>query len=241
MKKLKIWEFFCLLSLMFFTSSHALAQQNEAKALGQSDSSDVSTQNQSQPSGTSTQNQSENEVRNQTNNPELGTMTQAELELRIEEQIEESKPTYSAENSESQSRTGAIAKASQNLIRLSYQIENQSEADQIRLIAKEQTANQDTINQALDITNNRTSIAKFFIGPNYGQFKSAKQLMEQNRLRIQELNRIMADISNQGAKTEFQNQILILEQQNTSLENQINDLISGFSLFGWLVRLVKGY
>lgn len=241
MKKLTIGAYLSLLAMMFFASSYALAEQNGANALGQSNSSGVSTQSQSQSSGESTQNQAENEIQTQTNNPGVGTMTQTELELRIETQIQESKPTYSAKNSESQTRTGAVAKASQNLIRLSYQVENQSEADQIRLIAKEQTANQDRINKALDKADDRTSIAKFFIGPNFGQLENAKQIMEQNRLRIQELNRIMAQISNQGTKTELQNQISILEQENTSLENQITDPESGFSLFGWLVKWIRGY
>lgn len=241
MKKFKIWAFVSLLSLIIFASSRAFAQQNGANSLSQSNPSDSITQNQTQSSGESTQNQTENEIQTQTNNPLLGTMTQAELELRIESQIQESKPIYSARNSESQTRTGAVEKASQNLIRLSYQIENQSEADQIRLIAKEQTANQDLINKDLDKADDRTSIAKFFIGPNYGQLENAKQTMEQNRLRIQELNRIMAQISNQGTKTELQNQISIFEQQNTSLESQIDDLETGFSLFGWLVRWIKGY
>lgn len=54
------------------------------------------------------------------------------------------------------------------------------------------------------------------------ELKNVKQEIEQNRLRIQELNQIMAKISNQTDKTNLQNQIQILEEQNTNLTEQLN-------------------
>ena len=215
------------------------AQNTNGQSNGNSaqTSSQVSTNNQ----GESTQNTTETQNRTQTNNPDIGTMTQEEIQLRTQESIVESEQTYSAKDSESQARSRKVAEAAKNMITLSYQIENQSLGSQIRNIAQQTNTYQDQANQAIDMADERSGFAKFFIGPNYNQLTEVKQAMTQNQLMIRQLNQIRAQITNAGQSTDLENQILVLENENTALQNALDQLESGFSLFGWLARWIKGY
>jgi len=51
----------------------------------------------------------------------------------------------------------------------------------------------------------------------------------------------MLQITNASEQTELASQIKILETQNTSLEEQLNQDVEGFSLFGWLSKLISGF
>jgi len=127
------------------------------------------------------------------------------------------------------------------LTRLANRVENAGVANQLYEIVQVQVSAEDRVNQAIDRAERRSAVVKFFFGPDYKSLKDVKGELEQNRLRIQELNQIRAQISNQGDQTELDNQIAVLEEQNTALQNQLNDLVSGFSLLGWLFRLIYRY
>jgi len=60
--------------------------------------------------------------------------------------------------------------------------------------------------------------------------------LEQNRLRIQELQQLQTQLKNTGDQTVIQNAIQALEQQNVSLQNRLDTENKTFSLFGWLVK-----
>jgi len=194
--------------------------------------------------------------RNQENNTNYQTQSQAQnqgqiqnegddLQIqereRIESEVQKSKPDYIPRSEKAREHMSEVAKAVEALINVSYQIENQGLGDQIREIAQAQGENEDKTNKAFDQAQQRNAFIKFFIGADYNQLKVAKEEMEQNRLRIQELNRIMAQISNENDKTELQSQIATLERQNTALQDQIDESVSGFSLFGWLFKWILNY
>ncbi len=124
---------------------------------------------------------------------------------------------------------------------LSANLQDTTIGEQIRVIARNQGESEDVVNQSLEKAQNRRAFAKFFVGPAYSQLKNVKQQIEQNQLRIQQLNQIAAQISNQADQTNLQNQIQILEKQNTDLEEQLNQDTKGFSLFGWLSKLISGF
>lgn len=210
-------------------------------ANGQSNGVGTSTQTSTTNQGEDSQITSETQSRTQTNNPDVGTMTQEEIQTRTQESITESAQTYTAQNAGAQERSNKVNQAVKNMITMSYQIEDQNLGEQIRNVAQEMNLNQDQANMAVDQADTRTSFAKFFIGPNYTQLTQVKQVIAQNQLMIQQLNRIRAQISNAGENTELANQIKVLESENTALQEELNQLESGFSLFGWLVRWIKGY
>jgi hypothetical protein len=70
--------------------------------------------------------------------------------------------------------------------------------------------------------------------------KEVKRIMEQNQQRVRELQQIMTKLDSEADKTEIQNQINVLELQNLSLANQLQDEGAGFTLFGWLIRWFYG-
>jgi hypothetical protein len=216
-----------LLVLLFFTvNGHALAANQD-------------NGNQAQNSGDTTQNREENQER--TNNPETGTMTEEQQRDEEQTQLNNATSSYAPQNQATQQHVAQVQSTVQNMIQLSYRLNNENLGSQIRTMAQEQIKSEDTANQALEKAQTRSNFAKFFIGANYTQLKTIKQEMEQNQLRIQELQQICNQISNSADQTELQNQIQILEEQNTSLQNQLDSEESGFSLFGWLMRLINHY
>lgn len=98
-----------------------------------------------------------------------------------------------------------------------------------------------SINENLTQVQGRSRFAKFFLGPNYSELKKAQAVLEQNRLMIQNLNTLRAQITNEGDQATLQAIISLLQTQNTMYENEITNETRGFSLFGWLNRLVSKY
>lgn len=190
---------------------------------------------------TSTQTQSENQVQNRVNNPEVGAMTQEQREERTREQILQSQPLYSPRNERAVTRMSAVATAVEQLIRFSNQVENQGIGDQIREIAQLQNRNQDKINQSIDNAMARTRFASFFVGANYKELKVARQSMIENQNKIKELQALMDELSSDADKLTIANQIMVLQEENISLRDQIEQADDGFSLFGWFARILNRY
>lgn len=193
---------------------------------------------------TSTQAATETRTQTQTNNPGTGVQTQTRTEEQVQTQTQEdiasTKQQYQAKSASAGSRSSEVAKAVQNMLEVANRTNDPGIGDQIRNIAREQNQAEDKANQAMDRIQERSSVAKFFIGANYSQMKEIKQIMEQNQERIRELQQIMTQLSNSADQTELQNQISVLEIQNLNLSNQLQDEGKGFSLIGWAIRWFYG-
>jgi tRNA A37 methylthiotransferase MiaB len=61
--------------------------------------------------------------------------------------------------------------------------------------------------------------------------------MEQNQLRIQQLQELQNQIANQAEETQIQELIQALVEQNTALEDKIQAEEQVGSVFGWLLKL----
>jgi len=210
---------------------------------GQTSADQGSTNTNDSTSTGSAQNQSQTSTMTQTNNPGTGTMTQEQARTELQTQLQQSEPTYTSTKTMNQARLNAVSTAVQNMLTIASRVatQNQTVSSEIQTVAQAQIKFQDQVNQSLDKAESRSGFAKFFVGPNYGELKTVKQQMEQNQLRIQELNQIVAQIANASDQTELKSQIKILEAQNTSLNEQLNTDVAGFSLFGWLSRLISKY
>ncbi len=103
----------------------------------------------------------------------------------------------------------------------------------------EQNKNQslDTAGQAMEKIQTRSRIKTFLIGSDYKNLGVLRSEMVQTRNSLQQLNREVEKIQNEGDKTELQNQIQALEQEQVKIENFVKDNESKFSLFGWFVKL----
>jgi hypothetical protein len=195
--------------------------------------------------GIEAQNQTREEIQKQEGSPDAGTSTQEQErereELQIQDQSQESKHQYSPKNEDARKRTGNVETALENMVRIANRVKNAGVANQLHEVIQAQISAGDRVNQAIDRAEGRNTFVKFLLGPDYQNLKEVKAEMEQNRLRIQKLSQIRAQISNAGDQTELANQIAVLEEQNTALQNQLNDLVSGFSLLGWLFKLIYRY
>jgi outer membrane PBP1 activator LpoA protein len=78
---------------------------------------------------------------------------------------------------------------------------------------------------------------KTLFGPDYRAIKTIRQQIEQNRVRIREMNRLHTNLKNQADQTQLASTIQTMESQNTALEIQVQTEENQKSLFGWLFRL----
>lgn len=107
----------------------------------------------------------------------------------------------------------------------------------VKTIVQEQIQAQSQIQAQLTRLETKTGLMKGLFGPDFGAIKNLNQQMEQNRLRIQQLQQLAAQVKNQADQTQIQTAIQALVSQNTALQARIQAEEKTFSLFGWLVRL----
>ncbi len=108
---------------------------------------------------------------------------------------------------------------------------------QVRVIAQQQNQSASTTIQAVGKVQTRSKIKTFFFGSDYKNLGTLRSEMVQTRNRLEQLNRLMENVQNEGDKTELQNQIQTLEQEQIKIESFIKAEEGKFSLFGWLVKL----
>ncbi len=178
------------------------------------------------------------QTQTQTNNPGTGTMAQVQTQdqERIQQEIANSQPQYSPKNSKGIERRSIVANAVQSMLQIANKTENQGIGQQIKLIAQTQSQNQDKIGQSIDKAEARSAFAKFFIGANYSELKSAQDAMIANQNQIKELEQLMTQLSSDADKIAMANEIIALQQTQLELRDQITNVANGFSLFGWISR-----
>jgi predicted nucleic acid-binding Zn-ribbon protein len=109
--------------------------------------------------------------------------------------------------------------------------------EQVKTIARQQNQSASTTIQAMEKVQTRNKVKTFLIGSDYKNIGALRSEMVQTRNRLEQLNRIMENVQNEGETAELQNQIQTLEQEQTKIENFIKAEEGKFSLFGWFVRL----
>lgn len=207
-------------------------------------SASIQTQTKTQNAGEEKQNPIQTKEQTNTSNGGTSTpspvMSTTQTKAQTKTQIQ---TNYSPKSEMATQRMSVVAQTVQSMLMVADRNTgtNSGIGEQIRLVAQTQVQSQDLVNQKLDQAENRSTFAKFFIGANYSALKSVKQEVQQNQLRIQLLNELALTLTNAADQTELQNQIQVLEEQNTSLENQLKLDIQGFSLFGWLSKIVNKY
>lgn len=109
--------------------------------------------------------------------------------------------------------------------------------DQVRQWAKEQQQSELKIQEHLTKIESKAGLARSLFGPNYGSLNSLKQEVNQNRVRVQQLEKLKIELSNEADITNVQEMIELLNQENTALQEKIEEEESNGGVFGWLVRL----
>jgi len=108
---------------------------------------------------------------------------------------------------------------------------------QVKTIAQEQKQAQGEIEGQIHKLNARQGLMKKLFGADQKAIKNLQQQMEQNQLRIQQLQELQNETTNQAEENQIQELTQSLVEQNTALEDQIQAEEQVGSLFGWLIKL----
>ena len=108
---------------------------------------------------------------------------------------------------------------------------------QVKQFVQEQKQTQDKIQEHLNLAESRNNLLKSFIGPDYKSLQNAKAQLEQNQMRVKNLEELKLQLTNQSDITMVTETIQALVEQNTALQAQIEEEESSNSLLGWLFKL----
>jgi len=108
---------------------------------------------------------------------------------------------------------------------------------EVKTMAQDQLKTQAQIKSDFEELNSRGAFTKLMIGSDKKLTKSLEQKMEQNRLKIQELEELKLQIKNAGDLEQLQLTIDLMTYQNTSLQNKIDKENKVNGMFGWLINL----
>lgn len=219
--------------LVFGFYSQALAVSSKSSAT-QEDKATVAIPAQGAQAGNTVQTNEQNKIMNQGENTQIQTQEQnvAQTQDKTGDKTNQGKG-----NATSQLRRSQVANAVQAMLQIGER--NGGIGQQVKTIAQTQTQNQTKLEANLEKIQSRSGLTKFFVGPNYGEIKNAQKTLEQNREQIKQMNQIRTQLSNQGDQQLLSEQIKVLEQANQEIENLLANTQSGFSLFGWLNKLIS--
>ena len=93
------------------------------------------------------------------------------------------------------------------------------------------------IQQEVNKLNSRSRATRLFAGTDLGAGKNLRAQLEQNRVRVQQLNELKNQLANEGELTMLQETIQAINLENTALQERITAEDQQKSLFGWLFRL----
>lgn len=184
--------------------------------------------------GTVVKTQEQNKVVNQGENTQVQTQEQNVVKTQ-DNTIDEN--NNGKDKSISEQRRSQVA----NAVQIMLQIADRSGGigQQVKIIAQNQNQNQIKLEKNIEKIQSRSGLAKFFIGSNYGEIKNAQKTLEQNKEQIKQMNQIRTQLSNQGDQQQLTEQIKVLEKANQEIETLLADSQKGFSLFGWLNKLIS--
>lgn len=170
------------------------------------------------------------------NQNQLKTQNQGEeTQLKVSTSEEEKAETETSRGDTAQDKMSEVAKTVETI--LSTQSAEGGIGEQIRTTAQTQKTAQIETQSLLNKIESRSNFVKKIIGPDFKALKSMEQIMEQNRIRIEELNQLKLSVTNQGDFSKVQEMIQALEEQNTELQTRLNLEQRSSGLFGWLVKL----
>ena len=200
--------------------------------------------------GMGTQTQQQTQTADQGEDSQIQTQTQQQTQSgsgndeQVQNQNQNQEQAQQQDQEQTQTQQGQINAEQHRSTVANFVQSLQSIADreggigeQVRTITQQQNQSASTTIQAMEKVQTRSKVKTFFFGSDYKNLGALRSETVQTRNRLEELNRLMEDVQNEGDKTELQNQIQTLEQEQTRIESFIKTQESKFSLFGWLVKL----
>lgn len=114
---------------------------------------------------------------------------------------------------------------------------NEETEGQVRTISQEQVQTQTQIQTQLKKLESRPMLIKKIIGPNYKTINNLKQLIKNNKLRIQQFEELLNESLSVVDQTQIITATQALEMQNEALIDRINNELQIKSIISWLANL----
>jgi len=110
--------------------------------------------------------------------------------------------------------------------------------EQIRVIAQNQNKNQQEMEAGLEKVQTRNKAMKFLFGPNYKQVRAVESKMEAYSGEIEKLKAAAEQLVGLADQEVIAEQIAVMEQAGEELQAELDSQQKGFSLFGWLAKML---
>jgi len=147
------------------------------------------------------------------------------------------KPTNKESQGQGTSRRSRVANAVHELLAIADR--DGGIGPQVREIAKSQQSSHEEAEKALEKVKGRKGWVKFLIGPNYKQISLVENRLDEINKQLEELKDLRGKLSNPEDSTLLDSQVEAIKQLQTELQAEVQDSKKGFSLFGWLNRLLS--
>ena len=134
-------------------------------------------------------------------------------------------------------RRSAVANAVQEMLQVAER--NPGIGQQIRTAVQNQNQNQEQIEAEMKQVKNRGRLKKFFFGPDYKNLNSIEDRLANHEEKLGQLKQLADQITNQADAERLQEQIQVMEQVKAELEKETAEESKGFSLFGWLNKMLS--
>ncbi|HOW60567.1 MAG TPA: hypothetical protein P5548_01405 [Candidatus Moranbacteria bacterium] len=221
MKKTLLIAFLLMFGLVIQAQA-ASTNANQGNKTGQENS-------QGNQNGNTVQVQEKNQVQNQ------GEETQVQTQEQNTVQTKDKNENKKQDNAEV--HRSAVANFVQNL--LSVADREGGIGQEVRVIAQQQNDMKDRAADLIYAVENRNKVKTFFIGTSYRNVGELRSQMVQTRNQVEQLKRLIEKTTNEQDKTELQNQIQTMEQEQARINDFITQNESKFSLFGWAVKMFR--
>jgi hypothetical protein len=176
-----------------------------------------------------------NEVKNQVKTQNAGEESQ--LMVNTNESLQASENATGSTNRSAMARQNMSVVAEKVAGLLEFKEDSKGIGTEVRVIAKAQNQAQNLIKGGLDKLDSRGRMMRALFGTDLKAVKNLNQQMEQNQLRIQQLEELKNQVVNQADETQIEEAIQAMIDQNTALADQIKIEEQTKGMFGWLVRL----
>jgi hypothetical protein len=166
------------------------------------------------------------------------------VKVQIHQEVSENGETkVSTQESQEASESGDMIFG--NVERIRTQIQkltnklSKENQDQIQNTLQVQSQVQQRVQNALKNIEQRPAYLRFLIGPDYKNVGQVRSEIVRLDAQVRQLTQLRDSLTNQDDINSVQSVIDDLDSQSTQIQNTLQQQTQGFSLFGWLAKLLS--
>ncbi len=114
-------------------------------------------------------------------------------------------------------------------------------AGELEDVAKDAEEIGDETVEAIKKVEKQNKLKKMLVGTDYKNLGQLRSSLVHNRNQIRKLTALAESITDEETKTAIQEQLITMMQERERIKTVISDNEEGFSLLGWVFRLMNGY